>query len=205
MRTAFRHLLGALAFLAFVAPGCGPSMPEVRRVDPTAQTDISGRWNDTDSRLVSEAMIDDMLEGAWLDAFHRKHGDKKPRIIVGTVRNRSHEHINVRTFVADLERAITNSGQAVFVASRWEREEVRDERVDQAQHASEETRKEPGREHAADYMLQGEINSTIDKAGGVAAVYYQVNMTLIDLETNEKVWIGEKKIKKVVERGAWSP
>lgn len=196
---------GAFLVAGVLLAGCGPSMPEVRRVDPGTQTDISGRWNDTDSRLVSEGMIDDCLEGRWLLDFKRAHEGQKPRIIVGTVRNRSLEHINVRTFVADLERAITNSGRARFVASRTEREEVRDERLDQATHASEETRKDPGREHGADFMLQGEINSTLDRAGGVAAVYYQVNMTLIDLETNEKVWIGEKKIKKVVERGSWSP
>lgn len=196
---------GAFLFAGILLAGCGSSMPEVRRVDPGTQTDISGRWNDTDSRLVSEAMIDDCLEGRWLLDFKRAHEGRKPRIIVGTVRNRSLEHINVRTFVADLERAITNSGRARFVASRTEREEVRDERLDQATHASAETRKEPGREHGADFMLQGEINSTLDRAGGVAAVYYQVNMTLIDLESNEKVWIGEKKIKKVVERGSWSP
>lgn len=197
--------VGACLLAGVLLGGCGSSMPEVRRVDPNTQTDISGRWNDTDSRLVSEAMIDDCLEGRWLLDFKRAHEGRKPRVIVGTVRNRSLEHINVRTFVADLERAITNSGRARFVASRTEREEVRDERLDQAEHASEETRKEPGREHGADFMLQGEINSTLDRAGGLAAVYYQVNLTLVDLETNEKVWIGEKKIKKVVERGSWSP
>lgn len=199
-----REVLWRTALVATTVIGCGPSMPQVKRIDPTQETDISGRWNDTDSRLVSEAMIDDCLEGKWLVEFKRKHEGKKPRIVVGTVRNRSHEHINVRTFVADLERAITNSGRAVFVASRTERGEIREERMDQAEYASEETRKEIGKEYGADFMLQGEINSTLDRAGGIAAVYYQVNLTLIDLETNEKVWIGEKKIKKVVERGAWS-
>jgi len=192
------------AVAAVMATGCS-SMPDVKRVDPNTQTDISGRWNDTDSRLVAEAMIEDVLKGHWLADYAAKTGGKKPRIIVGTIRNRTLEHINVGTFINDLERAIVNSGRATFVASRGERDEVREERFDQAVHASEETRKEPSKELGADYMLKGEINSTIDSAGSLAAIYYQVDLTLIDLETTEKVWLGNKKIKKVVEHGSITP
>jgi penicillin-binding protein activator len=31
-------------------------------------------------------------------------------------------------------------------------------------------------------------------------VFYQVDASLIDLETNAKVWVGQHKIKKYVER-----
>ena len=192
------------ACLLLSALACGPSMPVVKRIDPNRQTDISGKWNDTDSRLVSEEMISDVMKNKWLSNFMLKSDGKKPRLIVGTIRNRTLEHISIGTFVNDLERTITNSGKAVFVASKTEREEVRDERLDQGVNASEETRKEPGKESGADYMLKGEINSTVDSVDGLAAIFYQINMTLIDLGNNEKVWIGEKKIKKVVERGAYS-
>jgi len=198
------RIIVVCAAAVLVAAGCS-SMPDVKRVDPNTQTDFSGRWNDTDSRLVSDQMIDDVLKAHWLTEFAGKSGGKKPRIIVGTIRNRTLEHINVGTFINDLERAIVNSGRATFVASRGEREEVREERFDQAVHASEETRKEPSKEHAADYMLKGEINATVDAAGSLAAIYYQINLTLIDLESTEKVWIGDKKIKKVVEHGSISP
>ncbi len=200
-----RYMLAIpFAFVAVSMLGCGPSMPDVKRVDPTTQTDISGQWNDTDSRLVAEQMITDVLVGQWLTDFAIKNVGKKPTLIVGTVRNRTLEHISIATFVNDLQLAIMNSGKATFVASKEERDEVREERLDQGLNAREETRKDPGRETGADYMLKGEINSSVDSAEGIAAIFYQVNMTLIDLGTNEKVWMGEKKIKKVVERGAYS-
>ena len=192
-------LIACGSILVFLA--CGPSMPDVQRIDPNTQTDISGRWNDTDSRLVSQQMIEDVLKGRWLADYAAKG---KPRVIVGTIRNRSLEHIAVGTFINDLEKALTESGRVTFVATRSERDEVRDERADQGDYASDATRKEFHKEKGADFMLKGEINSTVDAAGGLATVYYQVNLVLIDLETNEKVWIGDKKIKKVVERGAWT-
>ena len=179
--------------------GCA-SAPKVERKEVDTTIDLSGRWNDTDSRLVSEEMIEDCLNRPWLKKYENRHGGKPPTVIVGRVRNRSHEHINVQTFVKDLERALINSGQVQFVASKGEREDVREERLDMAQHASDETMKEAGREIGADFMLIGTINTIRDDIGSKAVMYYQVDLELIDMENNLKVWIGDKKIKKLIKK-----
>jgi hypothetical protein len=123
-----------------------------------------------------------------------------PSVIVGHVRNRSHEHINVQTFIKNLERALINSGQVQFVASSEERGQIRNERIDMAEHASDETMKGPGQEVGADFMLIGGINSILDEIRGKSVMYYQVNLELISLENNVKAWIGEKQIKKLIQR-----
>ena len=190
--------LVAVALLAAVAAGCGTS---VERMEPTEVKDLSGAWNDTDSRLVSEEMIQDALARDWLSDFTRKH-NKKPAMIVGEVVNLSHEHINVNTFIDDMERSLINSGKVQFVASRNERGEIREERKDQDLNAAEATRKPMGQELGADYMLKGTINTIIDTSGSSQVRYYQVDLTLISLADNVKVWVGQKKIKKLVKRGS---
>lgn len=172
---------------------------QVKRIEPDAVKDLSGAWNDTDSRLVSEEMIADMLERPWVGDFRAATG-KRPAVIVGTLRNLSHEHININTFVADVERAMVNSGRVDFVASSLEREEIRDERKDQDLNAREETRKAMGAEQGADFMLKGQINTIIDHASKDQVRFYQVDLTLINLADNRKVWLGQKKIKKFVKR-----
>ena len=176
--------------------GCGGTTVARKDVDETI--DLSGAWNDSDSRMVSRAMIDDMLDQRWLRNFKRAH-NKPPTVIVGRVRNLSHEHINVNTFVADIERAVINSGEVEFVASRDERGEIREERKDQDLNATEKTRKAMGKEIGADFMLQGTINTIIDALKKTQVRYYQVDLTLISLADNRKVWVGQKKIKKLVE------
>jgi len=47
-------------------------------------------------------------------------------------------------------------------------------------------------------MLQGSINSIMDAYKRKKVIYYQIDMTLANIETNEIVWIGDKKIKKFV-------
>jgi len=184
--------------LMFGLAGCA-STPKVSRVDTDSVQDLSGNWNDTDSRLVSARLVNDMLSRKWLTRYQVKHG-KNPVVIVGEVRNLSHEHINVRTFIADMERELINSGEVEFVASRHERNEVRAEREDQAVNASEDTLKIAGEETGADFMLKGQINTIFDAAGDTQVKYYQVDLTLISLKDNRKVWVGQKKIKKVVEK-----
>ena len=185
-----------LAFL--LGLGCESSR-QVSRVSTAEVTDLSGRWNDTDSQLVAKTMIRDILKRPWLEDFEERE-DRKPRVIVGTVLNRSHEHINTQTFIKDLERELINSGKIAFVASKSEREEVREERDDQQTEASEETAKRLAQESAADFMLKGTLNTILDELEGTKVTFYQTNLELIDLESNEKVWVGEKKIKKVIER-----
>ncbi len=179
--------------------GCGT---KVTRVEASQVTDLSGNWNDTDSQLVSREMIDDVLSRPWLSSFNRTHG-RQPTVIVGEVRNLSHEHINTRTFIRDLERELINSGEVSFVASSSEREELREERRDQELHAREETRSAMGRETGADFMLKGSINTIVDAIKGEQSRYYQVDLTLIDMESNRKVWVGQKKIKKTVQKSGW--
>jgi len=188
-------LLGMILLLAACA-----STPKVERKAVDTTIDLSGRWNDTDSRMVSEEMISDCLNRPWLEKFSAAHGGTPPTVIVGQVRNRSHEHINVQTFVKDLERALINSGRVQFVASKGERGDVREERLDMAQHASEETMKGPGEEVGADFMLIGSINTIRDEIQGRAVMFYQTNLELINMANNIKVWVGEKKIKKLIER-----
>lgn len=189
----------ALSAVMVFAAGCNP---KVTRVDSGAVTDLSGKWNDTDSQLVSREMIDDVLSRRWLSTFNRKKG-KAPTVIVGTIRNLSHEHINTRTFVGDLEKELINSGEIDFVASATERSEIRDERRDMDLNASESTRKAMGNETGADFMLKGTINTIVDAISGEQARFYQIDLTLIDLESNRKVWVGQKKIKKTVEKSGW--
>ena len=185
-------LIVSLAIIAL--SGC---FRTVKRVDPSSQTDLSGRWNDTDSRLTATAMVEQMFGNRWAEQFELQHG-KKPILIVGLVNNKSHEHINTETFINDLERAIVNNGSIRLVQAGANREELRLERANQQEFASPETAKRWGRELGADFMLQGTVNSIVDAYKKNQAVYYQIDLMLSNLETNEIVWFGNKEIKKMI-------
>lgn len=204
MPTAFgraaRRSLIVVAALAVPLLATGCASKRVSRIDPATVTDLSGRWNDTDSRLVANQLIEQSLGAEWARRYAQSHGGEPPTVIVGDFGNRSMEHIPVGTFVRDLERAFLSSGAVRVVASADERADVRAERADQQENARAATRARLAQEQGARYMLQGDLQSIEDGAGGERVLYYQVDATLVDLESNVKVWAGQHKIKKYVER-----
>ena len=203
------HLIIGLFSAALLS--CGPL--RITRTSFDQVTDLSGRWNDTDSRLTAEKMLQDINNAPWLDRFrhlHTKQTQKalsesgkaltytgpKPVLIVGTILNKSHEHIESETFIKDLEGELVKAGEVRIVANSVFREKLREARVEQIGFVTPETQKRFGSELGADYMLFGTINTIVDTEGNNKVVFYQINLELIDLETNELVWIGNKKIKK---------
>ncbi len=171
---------------------------QVTRMDPSTQTDISGRWNDTDSRQVAETMISDVLSGGWLTRFSAQNNGKAPVVIVSTITNKSTEHIPSETFIKDVERAFINSGKVRIVENDLFREKIREELGNQQSFASDETRKKIAQELGADFIMFGTINSIVDQYKKEKTVAYKVNLELANLQTTEKVWIGDKEIKKYI-------
>lgn len=169
---------------------------QVTRIEPTATPDINGSWNNTDSRMTAEAMIMQCLGEAWLSNYSASKG--KPVVIVGMVTNKSHEHIEAETFIKDMERAFINTTKVGLVQSGKKREELRAEKADQQSNATISSMKKFGLENGADFILQGSINSIVDAYKRKKTVTYQINLELTNIETNEVVWIGEKKISKMV-------
>lgn len=188
-------LMLSIAMLA----GCS-SKRQVARLDTDTVTDLSGEWNDTDAKLVASEMVNDCLSRVWLTDFIAAAGDK-PVVTVGTIRNNSSEHIDTDVFSTDFERELINSGRVKFVASREQRGEIRDERMDQQNYSSEESMKKFGREVGADFILLGSVKTITDQIEGKRTTFYQTDFELINLETNEKVWIGSKEIKKGISQG----
>jgi len=188
---------GALALAVLVAlAGCADK--RVERVDVGKQIDLSGKWNDTDSQLVAKESIEDSLSFPWVANFQKQKG-RNPVVVAFGVKNRTAEIINTQTFMKDLERAFLRSGRVDVVADRDQRSELREERADQQGGFTANPAK-IGKEVGADFVLTGNINSIQDRLDNVEVVFYQANLELINAETNQKVWIGDKKIKKQIDR-----
>jgi len=182
------------------------SNPVVKRVDPGRQIDLSGYWNDTDVRIVCEALIKDCLNSPGVaQAIRAKAGNlpggKKPVVLVGRFRNESDEHIDTAIISNTMEVTIFNSGKLDFVAGGSTRDEIRAERQDQQINASEATASALSKETGADFLLTGTVRTIIDRAGNTTVRTYFVNTEMSDIETNQRMWMGQNSdIKKVITR-----
>lgn len=197
MNTA-RYKMVLLACLSTFLFAC--SSGSVQRIELDKEVALSDKWNDTDSQLVAEEMMGDMLTFPWFRDFQFNQAGN-PTVIIQTIRNKSHDHIPVDTFINDIKRNLLRSGKVDFVVSGEEREDIRSEREDQELNSATGTNAEFGLEQGAGFALSGSINSIIDSNGDQRVSFYQVDLKLIDMTTNKEVWNGQKKIKKLADKG----
>ena len=189
------RLLGIAVISTLTLGSCAKRT--VTRVAPDKVIDLSGRWNETDARLASETLTNQALGGDWLGNFTNEK-QKKPVVIVGMVRNNSHEHMDTEIFTKDMERAFIKSSMIRLVSAGEKRTELRGERADQQDFSSAETMKKFGREMGADFMMQGTVKSIVDGYGKEKTTFWQIDLELTNIETNEIVWIGDYKGKKYI-------
>lgn len=185
-------ILLRLLTLTILVSSCARS---VSRIDPSQQIDLSGRWNDSDSRQTADKIINELLSSEKFKDYAKGLG-KKPTIIVGVIKNKTSEHIDASNYVKKIELAIYNSGVADLVESDSFREKIREERAQQQDFASPETISKWGEEAGANLMLFGEMTSETDIYNKRRVVNYITTLFLTDLETNKRVWYGQQEIKK---------
>lgn len=183
----------------------GCASQRVDRIDARTVTDLSGYWNDTDMRLVTESLIQSCVNSPAISNYEARNG-RPPVVIVGSFRNDSDEHIDTSILTKRLESALINSGKVDFVASAGERGELRQERAEQQIWASEETASRLANETGADFILIGSVKTMVDSIDNKMTRSYMVYAELIDLESNRKLWTGENTdIKKFITRSSVRP
>ena len=178
------------------------SSTSVKRYDANESVkDLSGYWNDNDVNLVCTSLIDSCIKSKRVANFKASRG-RTPVVIIGTIKNKSVERIDTSILAKRFQNVIINDGTLEFVADSSQREELRAEKYDQAENAYE-TAKSIGNETAADFMLQGSVTTIVDTDGRQQVRTYQVDMQLVDLETNKIIWSDQNNdIKKYIKKSA---
>ena len=192
---SIKYSFFALMMAGLMLAGCART---VTRVNPSEQIDLSGRWNDTDSRTIASKMVQQFLESPRFQEYAKAKGHR-PAIIVGNIQNKTSEHIEPETFLKKFELEIFNSDYVDLIESRAFRERIREERAEQQEFASPETAAKWGRELGADLMLFGTMTSETDTYKKKKVANYITTLYLSDVETAQRVWYGQEEIKKFIE------
>lgn len=190
--------LFAAVFSGLMMVSCGST--KVSRVDSDEVIDLDGYWNESDVRIVCDSLIEECINSPRIAKFEGQQGHA-PVVIIDSIRNQSSEHIDTSIVEKKFQTAIINSGVMEFVSSSSERQALREEKADQADHSTYDTAKEMDQETGADFMLKGSVKTIVQSAGDKTVRTYYVYAELHDIKTNKIVWMAENdSIKKVIKR-----
>lgn len=190
MKKSFLSLLviGALAFVT----GCGPkAFVRGEYDDVENENNLNDQWSETDMQKV----VADLVAG--LTSHPAIANARKPPIVMVTkLQNKTNEHIDTQNIMDMVRVELSRGGRVAFV-DKEAREDVSEEyNYQNSGMVSEETKKGPGGQIGADFIINGRLDSIVQEVGKDKTVYYKVTLNLTNLKTNIVVWSDYKQLRK---------
>jgi penicillin-binding protein activator len=179
------YLLPFVFPLLLFLSGCGPN-----RYLP-AGYDVSGRWNDDDARFLAIELVEEALNHPRVMEFENRN-QRVPVLIVADVKDIATEEIDVEYFMLRLERKLLNSGNVRVIRGSEFRDFLREETGEENPIVSADLLAKWKRELGADFMFTGTMNSREQRR----RIDYIAKLQLTNLHSGERVWTGQRKLRK---------
>lgn len=156
------------------------------KVKRGGDADLTPYLNETDARVVCTDIVGQIIKSPRIERFSSQKG-RDPVVTIGTIKDETGEFFDTQIIANSLKTAILKSGILEFMANKDVRNAMRNEVIDQANHANEEQAKAIDDEDAADYMLTGSVKLVVQNNGKKQERTYVVNIELNDLQTHRTV------------------
>lgn len=185
-------LVGTMMFVLVSLSGCGPkAFVRGEYDDVENENNLNDRWSETDMQKVVGDLVGSMVNHSSISTAKRP-----PIVMVTKLQNKTEEHIDTQSIMDMVRVELGRGGRVVFV-DKEAREDVAEEYGYQnSGMVSEETKKGPGGQIGADYIVNGRLDTVVQEVGKDKTVYYKVTLNLTNLKTNLVVWSDYKQIRK---------
>ena len=163
--------------------------------DPKTVALLDDRFSENDMQLIAKKMVASLLESGAVT------GDSGPPVVmVGKMRNRTTEHIDMVSLSDKVRTALIQTGRFRFVDAANRRDIAEEYEYHQSGYVDPQQAKTPGHQTGPDYLLSGTLTSNVQQVGKDKLVYYKANFKFTDLLTSEIVWTDEKEIRKAYKK-----
>lgn len=176
---------------------CGPKAFKKGEYDSDVERTnlLNDKWSETDMQKVVKDLVANLTAHPAI-----AKAKTEPLVMVTQLQNKTSEHIDTQSIMDMVRVELMNSGKVLFV-DKEAREDIKNEYDYQnSGMVSQNTKKGPGKQEGADYILNGRLDSIVQEVGKDKTVYYKVTLNLTSLERNVIVWSGYKQIRKIYKK-----
>ncbi len=175
---------------------CGPkAFVKGTYDDPQRENLLNDQWSETDMQNSVKTMVDSLVAHNSIS-----NAKKMPIVMVTNLQNKTSEHIDTQNIMDMVRVELTNSGKVAFV-DKEAREDISNEYGYQNSGVvSEETKKGPGGQIGADFIINGRLDSIVQEVGKEKTVYYKLTLNLTNLKTGIIAWTNHKEIRKAYKK-----
>ncbi len=188
----FLPLVPAITLALFVS-ACGhKEFTEGKYDDMSEDRLLDDKFNESDMRMIADTMIKSLVESRVV-----AESKKAPVVLVTLVKNRTEEHIDMKSMTDKIRVALVKSGRFRFTEKETRAdlaEEV--EYQSQSGYVDPSTARQKGKQIGANYFLKGEITDRVQQVGDKKYVYYKSTFELVNIQTGILDWTDEKELRK---------
>lgn len=181
---------------ALTLSACGPKAFVKGQYDDTNRENLlNDQWSETDMQVAVKSLVEAMVKNPNI-----ANAKTPPDVMVTKLQNKTSEHIDTQSVMDMIRVELTNSGKASFI-DKEAREDISDEyNYQNSGMVNNETKKGPGGQIGADFILNGRLDSIVQEVGKDKSVYYKLTLNLTNLKTGRIAWTGQKEIRKTFKK-----
>lgn len=188
-------LITLVVVLAFAVSCAGPrAYTKGTYEDPNTIALLDDRFSENDMQLIAKKMIQSMAGSDIVGS------NGAPVVMVGKMRNRTSEHIDMTMLSDKVRTQLIQSGRFRFADALNRRDIAEEYEYQQSGYVDPEQAKGPGSQTGAEYLLTGTLTANVQQAGRNKLIYYKANFQLTNLLTSEIAWTDEKEIRKAYKK-----
>lgn len=187
------NLLPCLLTLILAACAGNREFTEGKYDDMSEERLLDDKFNETDMRMIADTMVGSLAGSPVIAEFKRG----RPVVLVTLVKNRTQEHIDMKSLTDKIRVALVKSGKFRFT-DKEVRAEIADEVEYQGQsgYVDPATARQKGKQIGANFFLTGEITDRVQEVGGKKYVYYKATFNLVNIDSGILDWTDEKELRK---------
>lgn len=183
----------AVAIISITTGCAGPrAFTKGTYEDPKTIALLDDRFNENDMQLIAKKVVNSILEAPLKRS--------RPAVMLGKMRNRTTEHIDMVALSDKIKTALIQSGKIRFIDVTNRRDIASEYDYHQSGYVDPTQAKAPGKQTGSDLILTGTLSANVQEVGKNKLVYYKATFQLTDLVTSEIIWTDEKEIRKAYKK-----
>ncbi len=191
-----RVLLLPVCLLSLVIASCGPKAFVKGDYDDVQRTNLlNDQWSETDMQKAVADLVKSMGSAKVIAT-----AKTEPVVMVTGLQNKTSEHIDTQSIMDMLRVELMKSGSVSFIDKEAREDVAAEYQYQNSGMVSGTTKKGPGDQVGADFIINGRLDSIVQEVGKEKTVYYKLTLNLTNLKTNVIAWSDYKQIRKTFKK-----
>lgn len=156
---------------------------------------MTDEWSESDMQETVKALVASLMAHPIV-----AKSKTRPVVMVTQLQNKTSEHIDTQSIMDMVRVELMRTGKLAFI-DKEARADIDDEyNYQNSGRVSDETKKGPGGQTGADFIVNGRLDSIIQEVGKNKSVYYKITLNLTSIKSGMIEWTDQKQIRKLYKK-----